>query len=172
VRYEGAASALPGLDLGHDTHQLDPSDICRPNANADLRRRFPTSEEVHAMALFALLYRHIDDPETVSAYRPEQWTYLSTLAKRGELLVRGPRGEPGPAGRVLVFDVDSVERMLRERIASENPSYVPQPDEDRQAIEALPSAPAADAASDGNVSVVRTIRIAQWPTVSIILDPG
>jgi uncharacterized protein len=71
------------------------------------------------MALFALVYRYIGDAETVSAYRPEHRAYLRTLAERGELVVAGPLGEPGPAGGLLVFDVDSADRV--HEIANNDP---------------------------------------------------
>lgn len=63
------------------------------------------------MALYALIYRYIDDPDTVTKYRPDHRAYLTTLAERGELLASGPIGEPGPAGGLLIFDVDSADRL-------------------------------------------------------------
>jgi uncharacterized protein YciI len=71
------------------------------------------------MALFALVYRYIDDTEFVMTHRPEHREYLRGLAERGELLVAGPLGEPGPAGGLLVFDVDSADRV--EEIADNDP---------------------------------------------------
>lgn len=63
------------------------------------------------MALFALLYRYTDDTELVTTHRPEHREYLRSLADKGELVVAGPLGEPGPAGGLLVFDVDSAQRV-------------------------------------------------------------
>jgi uncharacterized protein YciI len=71
------------------------------------------------MALFALVYRYTEDTELVTTHRPEHREYLRTLADRGELLAAGPLGEPGPAGGLLVFDVDSADRM--EDIANNDP---------------------------------------------------
>ena len=63
------------------------------------------------MALYALIYRYVDDPDVVARHRPEHRTYLRSLAEAGDLLVAGPLGEPGPAGGLLVFDVESAERV-------------------------------------------------------------
>jgi len=63
------------------------------------------------MTIYALTYTYIDDPETVSKFRPDHRAYLKTLEDRGELLASGPLGEPGPAGGLLIFDVGSLERM-------------------------------------------------------------
>lgn len=63
------------------------------------------------MALYALIYRYIDDPEAVTKYRPDHRAYLTTLAERGELLASGPLGEPGPAGGLLIFNVESADRI-------------------------------------------------------------
>lgn len=70
------------------------------------------------MALFALIYRYVDDPAAVSEYRPVHRMYLQGFADRGELLVAGPLGEPGPAGGLLVFRVESADRV-REIVASD-----------------------------------------------------
>ncbi len=58
------------------------------------------------MTLHALIYRYIDDPAVVAEHRPEHRAYLRTLAEAGSLIVAGPLGAPGPAGGLLVFDVD------------------------------------------------------------------
>jgi hypothetical protein len=71
------------------------------------------------MALYALYYRYIDDPATVSTYRPKHREYLTTLVERGELLASGPLGDPGPAGGLLIFEVESLDRM--EEIIREDP---------------------------------------------------
>lgn len=71
------------------------------------------------MALYALHYRYVDDPNTVSTYRPKHREYLTTLVERGELLACGPLGDPGPAGGLLIFDVESLDRM--KEIARDDP---------------------------------------------------
>jgi uncharacterized protein len=63
------------------------------------------------MSLYALTYRYIDDADTVQEHRPKHREYLTTLAERGELLISGPVGAPGPAGGLLIFDVESTERL-------------------------------------------------------------
>jgi uncharacterized protein YciI len=63
------------------------------------------------MPLYALIYRYADDPDVVARHRPQHRTYLRSLAEAGHLLVAGPLGEPGPAGGLLVFDVESAERV-------------------------------------------------------------
>lgn len=73
------------------------------------------------MALFALIYSYIDDAEVVAAHRPEHRAYLRTLADEGELVIAGPLGEPGPARGLLVFDVDSADRV--EEIAEGDPFH-------------------------------------------------
>ncbi|MFE2942975.1 YciI family protein [Streptomyces sp. NPDC059255] len=64
------------------------------------------------MPLFTLTYRYTGDAELVTAHRPEHRQYLRALAERGELVVAGPLGGPGPVGGLLVFDVDSAGRVL------------------------------------------------------------
>jgi len=73
------------------------------------------------MALFALIYRYIDDPDTVSQHRPAHRAYLKSLSEGGELLVAGPLGDPGPAGGLLVLDVESAERV--QQIAEDDPFH-------------------------------------------------
>ncbi|MBW0108786.1 hypothetical protein I4I84_08635 [Pseudonocardia sp. KRD-182] len=63
------------------------------------------------MALFALTYRYIDDPDAVAAHRPDHREYLDGLVGTGELVVAARLGEPGPAGGLLVFDVPSADRV-------------------------------------------------------------
>ena len=73
------------------------------------------------MALFALIYRYIDDPDAVSQHRPEHRAYLRSLSEGGELLVAGPLGDPGPPGGLLVLDVESAERV--QQIAEDDPFH-------------------------------------------------
>ena len=73
------------------------------------------------MALFALIYRYIDDSDVVARHRPEHRAYLRSLAEAGDLLVAGPLGEPGPARGLLVFEVESAERV--QEIADADPFH-------------------------------------------------
>jgi uncharacterized protein YciI len=73
------------------------------------------------MALFAVIYRYVDDDEFVSAHRPEHRSYLRGLADAGELVVAGPFGGPGTPGGLLVLDVASPGRAAE--IADEDPFY-------------------------------------------------
>jgi len=65
------------------------------------------------LALFALIYRYVDDPAIVSKHRPAHRKYLQDLADEGELIAAGPLGEPGPAGGLLVFRSESVDRVKK-----------------------------------------------------------
>lgn len=69
------------------------------------------------MSIYVLNYRYIDDPETVQRHRPKHREYLTTL--QDELLACGPLGEPGPAGGLLIFNVESLARM--QQITDEDP---------------------------------------------------
>lgn len=73
------------------------------------------------MRLFVLMYRYVEDTALVSEHRPEHREYLQAFAQRGELLAAGPLGEPGPAGGLLLLQVESAERV--EEIVSGDPFY-------------------------------------------------
>lgn len=73
------------------------------------------------MALFAVIYRYVDDDEFVSTHRPEHRSYLRGLADAGELVVAGPFGGPGEPGGLLVLDVASPQRAAQ--IADDDPFY-------------------------------------------------
>lgn len=61
------------------------------------------------MALFALLYRYVDDPALVASRRPEHRAYLQEVYDRGNIVVAGPLGAPGPPGALVILDVDSAD---------------------------------------------------------------
>ena len=65
------------------------------------------------MSLFALVYSYTDDVDLVATHRPEHRAYLQGLFDKGQLLVAGPLGRPGPARGLLVLDVDSEDDVRR-----------------------------------------------------------
>jgi uncharacterized protein YciI len=69
--------------------------------------------------LFVLFYRYTDDDGLVAEHRPEHRAYLRALAESGELVLAGPLGDPGPAGGLLIFDVQSPLRV--EELADGDP---------------------------------------------------
>lgn len=71
------------------------------------------------MALYALTYDYIDDPDLVTEHRPEHRAYLRGLADAGELVLAGPLGAPGPARGLLILNVESTDRV--EQIAKDDP---------------------------------------------------
>lgn len=71
------------------------------------------------MALYALLYHYTDDQDLVATHRPAHRQYLKGLFERGDLVVAGPLGEPGPPRGLLVLDVESVHQV--KRIAEADP---------------------------------------------------
>jgi uncharacterized protein YciI len=73
------------------------------------------------MALFALIYRYVDDADFVAEHRPEHRAYLRGLANAGDLVLAGPLGEPGPPRGLLILDVESAERV--EEIADTDPFH-------------------------------------------------
>lgn len=73
------------------------------------------------MPLFVLMFRYVEDAALVSEHRPEHREYLQTFLERGELLAAGPLGEPGPAGGLLLLQVESADRV--EEILKGDPFY-------------------------------------------------
>lgn len=71
------------------------------------------------MPLFVLFYRYTDDVGLVTEHRPEHRAYLRVLAESGELVLAGPLGGPGPAGGLLIFDVESELRVAE--LADDDP---------------------------------------------------
>lgn len=72
------------------------------------------------MPIFAVHYTYIDDPDEVQRHRPDYRAYLRTLD--GELLACGPLVEPPPSGGLLIFDVDSADRM--QEIVDKDPFQI------------------------------------------------
>lgn len=63
------------------------------------------------MPLFVVFYRYTDDVGLVTESRPEHRAYLRGLAESGELVLAGPLGDLGPAGGLLIFEVESASRV-------------------------------------------------------------
>jgi uncharacterized protein YciI len=61
------------------------------------------------MAIFAVTYKYIDDPELINQIRPSHRVWLKELLDRGILLVSGPM--VNRAASLLVFRSDSVEEL-------------------------------------------------------------
>jgi uncharacterized protein len=78
------------------------------------------TKDIH-MALFAVIYRYVDDDELITTHRPEHRSYLRALADAGELIVAGPFGGSGAPGGLLVLDVASPDRATE--IADDDPFY-------------------------------------------------
>ncbi|GAA1734882.1 YciI family protein [Isoptericola hypogeus] len=68
------------------------------------------------MAVFAITYVYVSDPERLAAVRPEHREFLRDLHGQGALHVSGPLppapgGEPG--GALLVVEADDTTAALR-----------------------------------------------------------
>jgi uncharacterized protein YciI len=61
------------------------------------------------MAIFAVTYKYIDDPELVNQIRPPHRVWLQELLDQGVLLVSGPM--VNRAASLLVFRSDSAEDL-------------------------------------------------------------
>lgn len=62
------------------------------------------------MALYAVIYRYIDDPDVLNQHRPEHRQYLGSLVGEGGLVASGPMTDGVQASALLVFRAsDSVE---------------------------------------------------------------
>ncbi|MCX6485504.1 MAG: YciI family protein [Rhodoluna sp.] len=61
------------------------------------------------MAIFAVTYNYVDDPELVNQIRPPHRVWLQELLDQGVLLVSGPM--VNRAASLLVFRSDSAEDL-------------------------------------------------------------
>ena len=61
------------------------------------------------MAIFAVTYKYIDDPELINQIRPTHRVWLKELLDQEVLLVSGPM--VNRAASLLVFRSDSVEEL-------------------------------------------------------------
>jgi len=62
------------------------------------------------MTVYAVHYRYVDDPEPVTAHRPEHRDFLRGLLDQGIVLAAGAYTD-GPAGALLIFRADSAEQV-------------------------------------------------------------
>ena len=65
------------------------------------------------MALFAVIYRYVDDAATVDEHRPRHRDHLRTLYEAGHLVVSGPLAEGGVPGALLIFRAESAEQVAQ-----------------------------------------------------------
>jgi uncharacterized protein YciI len=67
------------------------------------------------MAIYAVTYHYVDDPDLIDLHRPAHREYIATLLEAGGLIASG-RTEGRPKGSaLLLFEADSiadVERVL------------------------------------------------------------
>jgi uncharacterized protein YciI len=63
------------------------------------------------MALFAVIYRYVDDAATLDEHRPRHRDHLRPLFEKGHLVVSGPFTARGEPGALLIFRADAVEQV-------------------------------------------------------------
>lgn len=63
------------------------------------------------MAIYRLEYQYVDDAGLVSEHRPQHREYLQHLVHQGHLLAAGPLVDDESAGGLLLFSVDSKDRV-------------------------------------------------------------
>lgn len=63
------------------------------------------------MAIFAIRYDYVDDPELLDTHRAEHRAFLRGLHEAGTLLLSGPFADDGPAGALLIAQGDSPEQV-------------------------------------------------------------
>lgn len=64
------------------------------------------------MAIYTLKYQYVDDAEFVNEHRPEHRKYVQQLIDQGQLLAAGPLVEDDSAGGLLLFSVETKDRVL------------------------------------------------------------
>jgi hypothetical protein len=63
------------------------------------------------MALFAVVYRYVDNPELVATHRPVHREYLGSLLGEGGLVASGPMTDGDQASALLVFRAQSADSV-------------------------------------------------------------
>jgi uncharacterized protein len=63
------------------------------------------------MALFAVVYRYVDDPELLTEHRPEHRQYLGSLLGERGLVASGPMTDGHQASALLVFQASAPEEI-------------------------------------------------------------
>ncbi|MCT1460169.1 YciI family protein [Aestuariimicrobium sp. p3-SID1156] len=63
------------------------------------------------MSFFAVTYTYSDDVDARDRLRPEHRAHLASLADSGELYASGPCPGTTPASALLIFRVDSAEKV-------------------------------------------------------------
>jgi uncharacterized protein YciI len=63
------------------------------------------------MALFAVIYRYVDDVAILDEHRPRHRDHLRALFEAGHLVVSGPFTAGGGPGALLIFRADASEQI-------------------------------------------------------------
>lgn len=63
------------------------------------------------MSHFSVRYTYTDDRAAQDELRPTHRAYLAELAVKGDLIASGPLLDTEPAAALLIFEVDSAERV-------------------------------------------------------------
>lgn len=63
------------------------------------------------MAIYTLKYQYVDDVGFVNEHRPQHREYLQHLVHQGHLLAAGPLVDDESTGGLLLFSVDSKDRV-------------------------------------------------------------
>lgn len=74
------------------------------------------------MAVFAVTYRYVDDPELLNRHRPSHRQYLSSLLGEHGLRAAGPTSGEVGAAALLIFDAESSEGV--EALLDADPFWI------------------------------------------------
>ena len=74
------------------------------------------------MAVFAVTYHYVDDPELLTAHRPAHRQYLSSLLGGHGLRAAGPTSGEVGAAALLIFDAESTDRV--ETLLDADPFWI------------------------------------------------
>ncbi|MGO1536080.1 MAG: YciI family protein [Yaniella sp.] len=74
------------------------------------------------MAIYTLKYQYVDDVGFVNEHRPQHREYLQHLFHQGHLLAAGPLVDDESAGGLLLFSVESKDRVTE--LATKDPFVI------------------------------------------------
>ncbi len=63
------------------------------------------------MALFAVVYRYVDNPELLAEHRPVHREYIGSLVGEGGLVASGPMTDGSQASALLIFSAQSATEV-------------------------------------------------------------